>query len=118
MGNRDILIGEEAMNNYLIDFPKMEWEDPSPGLRQKTHTMGNLKLRLVEFSEQFTEPDWCRKGHIGYVIEGQLEIDFDGKATLFKAGDGVYIPGGEASRHIAKIAKGEKALLVLIEKSA
>ena len=105
------------MPNYLIDFAKMKWENFAPGVRQKIRQLGNLRLRLVEFSEEFNEIDWCRKGHIGYLIEGKLAIDFDGKISRFKAGDGIYIPGGESSRHKAKIGKGEKALLVFVEKA-
>ncbi|MHC4707131.1 MAG: hypothetical protein ACYS8I_08610, partial [Planctomycetota bacterium] len=46
-------------------------------------TEGGRKLRLVEFSKEFVEPDWCSRGHIGYVLEGQMEVNFDGKVIVF-----------------------------------
>ncbi|MHC4499416.1 MAG: cupin domain-containing protein [Planctomycetota bacterium] len=61
-------------------------------------TEGGRKLRLVEFSKEFVEPDWCSRGHIGYVLEGQMEVNFDGKVIVFGPGDGIFIPAGEKHR--------------------
>ena len=58
---------------------------------------------MVEFSKEFVEPDWCTKGHIGYILEGQMEINFDGKKVVFNAGDGVFIPAGEKHRHKGRV---------------
>ena len=56
------------------------------------------------------------KGHAGYVINGRIFIEFDGEKVEFKAGDGLFIPGGEADRHRGSVPEGEKALLVMFEK--
>jgi quercetin dioxygenase-like cupin family protein len=103
------------MDDYLIDFESMDWESPAPGVRYKAYIRGDHKVRLVEFSEGFREENWCTKGHIGYVLEGRFSIDFNGKEIPFKAGDGIFIPEGEESKHKAKSIKGEKALLILFE---
>ena len=89
------------MNQYKIDFESMDWERPVDSVRFKAHQQGGRKLRLVEFSKEFIEQDWCIKGHIGYILEGQVKIDFDGKVTVFGPGDGVFIPAGE--KHKAKV---------------
>jgi len=94
----------------------MSWESPAPGVRYKAYIRGNQKIRLVEFSEEFTEADWCTKEHVGYVLEGKISINFNGKIIDFKAGDGLFIPEGEENKHKGKVAKGEKALLLLFEK--
>lgn len=52
----------------------------------------------MEFSEGFSEEDWCTKGHIGYVLEGRFSIDFNGKEIPFIAGDGIFITEGEESK--------------------
>jgi len=104
------------MENYLIDFENMKWETPAPGFRYKAYTRGNHKMRLVEFTEEFVEADWCIKGHAGYILEGDLRVDFNGSLSTFRAGDGFFIPEGEESKHKGKIAKGEKALIILFEK--
>ncbi|PXF61701.1 MAG: hypothetical protein C4B59_02255 [Candidatus Methanogaster sp.] len=75
--------------DYLIDFKNMEWETPAPGVRYKAHTHDNHKIRLLEFTEEFVEDDWCTKGHTGYIVEGNLLINFNGRLSTFRAGDWV-----------------------------
>jgi ethanolamine utilization protein EutQ (cupin superfamily) len=60
---------------------------------------GNRQLRLVEFTDEFVEPDWCEKGHIGMLLDGILEISFNGNVVRYKAGNGIFIPSGKTSAH-------------------
>jgi quercetin dioxygenase-like cupin family protein len=101
------------MDQYKIDFESSQWETPAEGVRFKAYEQGGRKLRLVEFSKEFVEPDWCTKGHIGYILEGQMEIDFDGRVILFGPGDGIFIPPGEEHRHKGRVLTDKvKAILV------
>jgi quercetin dioxygenase-like cupin family protein len=102
------------MEQYKIDFESMEWESPFDGVRFKAYERGARKLRLVEFGREFVEPDWCRKGHIGYILEGQMEIDFDGKMVIFGPGDGVFIPAGEEHKHKGKVLT-DTVRVILVE---
>ncbi len=96
-----------------MDFESMAWELPAVGVRFKAYEQGEKKLRLVEFAKEFVEPDWCTKGHIGLILEGEMEIDFDGDVILFKAGDGVFIPAGEEHKHKGRVLTDTvKAILV------
>ena len=104
------------MVNYLIDFKMIDWESTKPGIRQKSFLEDGQKIRLVEFSDGFSEAEWCTKGHIGYVLEGRIFIYFHGARIEFKACDGLFIPEGESNRHKGVIIKGEKALIILFEK--
>jgi len=101
------------MERCKINFETMQWESPAVGVRFKAYEQGSKKLRLVEFTKEFVEPDWCRKGHIGYILEGQLEIDFDGKAIPFGPGDGIFIPAGNKHKHKGRVLTDKvKAILV------
>jgi glyoxylate utilization-related uncharacterized protein len=101
------------MKQCKIDFDSIPWENPAVGVRFKAYQQGGKKLRLAEFGREFIEPDWCTKGHIGYVLEGQMDIDFDGKVVAFGPGDGIFIPAGKEHRHKAKIlTKSAKVVLV------
>ena len=91
------------MERYKINFETMQWESPAEGIRFKAYEQDGRKLRLVEFAKDFVEPDWCTKGHIGYILEGQMEIDFDGKVIVFGPGDGVFIPAGEEHKHKGRV---------------
>jgi len=90
------------MAQYKIDFISIPWETPMDGLRFKVNKQGGKQLRLVEYSKDM-EPHWCEKGHIGYVLEGQLEIKFEGEVAIFNPGDGIFIPTGKDHRHMGKV---------------
>ena len=67
----------------LINNSSIPWDTPAEGVRVKVIERGNKQLRLIEFSKDFVERDWCVSGHIGYVLDGQLNIDFNGTSVLY-----------------------------------
>ena len=91
------------MDDQRIDFGSLAWQSPLPGARYKAYQRGNRRLRLVEFTKGFVEPDWCTRGHIGYVLHGEMTVDFAGHVVRFSAGDGLFIPEGEENRHKATV---------------
>lgn len=101
-------------NNYRIDFNEIQWQTAPSGTRFKIHKEGTKQLRLLEFGRDLNHPDWCVTGHIGYLLEGEFEIEFDDKTITYKAGDGIWIPAGEEFRHRPK-AVSEKVLIVFVE---
>jgi quercetin dioxygenase-like cupin family protein len=101
------------MEQYRIDFESIPWASPTDDVKVKAYEQDGKKLRLVEFAKEFVEPDWCTKGHIGYILEGQMEIDFDGKIEVFGPGDGVFIPAGQQHKHKGRVLTDKvKAILV------
>jgi ethanolamine utilization protein EutQ (cupin superfamily) len=102
------------MGQYKIDFKTMPWEAPAVGVRSKAYEQDDRKLRLVEFSKEFVEPDWCANDHIGYILEGRMEVDFDGKVVVFGPGDGVFIPAGREHKHKGRVLT-DKVRVILVE---
>jgi hypothetical protein len=102
------------MEQYKIDFESAPWETPADGIKFKAYEQSGRKLRLAEFTKEFIEPNWCRKGHIGYILEGQMEIDFNGEIVMFSAGDGLFIPAGEKHKHKAKVLT-DRVKVILVE---
>jgi ethanolamine utilization protein EutQ (cupin superfamily) len=90
------------MESYKIDFASLPWVAPIPGMRCKAHRHDGRQLRLVEYTHTM-EPHWCERGHVGYVLDGQLEIRYDEQTLVYAAGDGVFIPSGAAHRHMARV---------------
>jgi quercetin dioxygenase-like cupin family protein len=102
------------MKERKVDFESLEWQNPLPGARFKVFRQGNRRLRLVEFTRGFVEPNWCAEGHIGYVLAGQMDVDFDGNVIRFSAGNGLFIPAGAESRHKASVVS-DIVRLILVE---
>jgi quercetin dioxygenase-like cupin family protein len=90
------------MEQCKIDFTSIPWETPADGVRFKAYKQNGKQVRLVEFTDEFVETDWCTKGHIVYILEGKLEVDFNGNVIVFNTGDGLFIPAGEKYKHIGK----------------
>ena len=105
------------MSAARIDFAALAWDQPAPGMRSKAIVRDGRKLRLVEFSPDFVESDWCTKEHIGFVLEGELQISFgDGRQESFAAGDGIFIREGEPEKHKARVL-GSLVTLILVERA-
>ena len=103
------------MTENLIRFEKLEWDRPKKGVCQKVHSEGAISMRLLRFSDDFVEVDWCLKGHIGLVLQGEMKIDFNGTIKYYKKGDGLWIEKGEDARHKVMIEKGKSVEMILFE---
>ena len=99
---------------YKTDFNEIDWESPIEGVRHKCVDRNDLRMRLVEYSKEMA-PHWCEKGHYGYLIEGQMEIEYENAKMIYKPGDGIFIPDGTEHRHRGK-ALTETVLVFFIEK--
>lgn len=96
----------------------MEWQSPHPGMRCKTSRDGARQIRLVEFSQEFVEAQWCEKAHAGLVLSGELEIDFAGQVVRYPAGAALLIPAGATHAHKARALTPSVRLFLVEELSA
>lgn len=83
---------------YRVAFEAQPWQSPMEGMRVKEHHHAGHCVRLVEYTPRMA-PHWCERGHLGYVLEGRLEVSFPGEVVVFEPGDGVAIPSGPEHRH-------------------
>lgn len=67
---------------------------------------------MAEISREFLEPDRCEKAHTGFVLEGELEIDFEGEKIFYQSGDALFVEPG--TKHSVR-SLSEKVLLFLVE---
>ena len=102
------------MQKCKVDFDSSPWETPQPGERFKAFEHEGQRLRLVELAAGFVQRDWCARGHIGYVLEGEMDLDFEGETVRFSRNDGLFIPAGEDTRHKANVLS-DVVRLILVE---
>jgi quercetin dioxygenase-like cupin family protein len=102
------------MIQYKAGFEELVWVSPIAGVRHKYMDQDKLRLRLVEYSQDMP-PHWCEKGHYGYLIEGQMEIEFENSSIIYKPGDGIFIPDGPEHKHCGRVLS-EKALVFFMER--
>jgi quercetin dioxygenase-like cupin family protein len=106
--------GSQMTVQYKADFDTLEWESPIEGVRHKYIDQNNVRMRLVEYSKEMP-PHWCEKGHYGYLIEGQMELEYESSKIIYKSGDGIFIPDGPDHKHRGRLIS-EKVLVFFIEK--
>ncbi len=101
------------MSGNKLDFAALDWEISESGLKSKCFEKNGKRVRLLEHSSAVREENWCERAHCGYVVEGELEIDFleTGRETVRK-GEGIFIESG--IKHKANSLSG-KSLLFLVE---
>jgi len=108
------------MSNRNIPFQTIDWtnipETEHKGERGtsywKTIQFEGLRIRIVEYSEDYVADHWCKKGHIVHCLEGDFvsELQDGGKSTLTKGMS--YVVTDELSSHRSFTENGVKLLII------
>jgi uncharacterized RmlC-like cupin family protein len=92
----------------------MAWVPVAPGARQKVSEKDGKRTRLLELTQAFVEREWCTAAHVGYVLQGELEIAFENRFDRFAKGDAFVIPAGTPDQHKAR-SISPRTLVLLVE---
>jgi hypothetical protein len=78
----------------------------------KTLQFEGLRIRMVEYSKIYKADHWCKKGHIIYCIEGEMDTEL-GDGTVMKLSKGMsYHVSDELSSHRTSSISGVKLFIV------
>ena len=71
-----------------------------------------LRIRIVEYSENFLADHWCQKGHIVYCLEGEFNSELKtGEKVALKKGM-TYVVSDELSSHRSQANMPVKLLII------
>ncbi|HMD01212.1 MAG TPA: DHCW motif cupin fold protein [Ferruginibacter sp.] len=74
--------------------------------------MNDIRIRLVEYSPGYLADHWCKKGHIIYCIDGEMETALeDGRKFLLSKGM-TYHVGDDCEAHRSSTKDGCKLFIV------
>ncbi len=78
----------------------------------QTIQFAGLRIRLVEYSNEYLADHWCQKGHIVHCLEGEFisELKTGEKIKLTKGE--TYIVSDELSSHRSASENGVKLLII------
>jgi hypothetical protein len=78
----------------------------------RTRELGNVRVRMVEYTPGYLADHWCSRGHVLLVMEGELETELaDGR--VFRMTPGVsYQVAENAEPHRSRTATGAKLFIV------
>jgi quercetin dioxygenase-like cupin family protein len=75
--------------------------------------LGNIQLRLVEFSPGFHTERWCPKGHLIFVLSGELIVEHqDGRRFRVVGGMTYHVADDAGAPHRAFSDEGAKFFIV------
>lgn len=78
----------------------------------RTLEIGNIRVRMVEYSAGYRADHWCNRGHVLLVLEGELTTELDdGRTFVLTAGTSYQVADG-ANPHRSSTATGAKLFIV------
>jgi len=80
--------------------------------RWRTLELGNLRVRMVDYSPGYIADHWCERGHVLLVLEGELETDLaDGRHVVLGPGMSYQVADGLSS-HRSRSPRGARLFVV------
>ena len=102
------------MEEPLIQFADLPWEEIAPGAREKAAQRDGKTVRLLQLDAGFKENEWCRRQHLGLVLKGTFEVAFANRVVTYQEGDAITIAAGDLHRHRAMVGD-EPVTMFLID---
>lgn len=102
-------------------FTAIAWDDmpcsQQPGktgfATQRQFKAGDVSVRRVEYSPGYSADHWCERGHIAYIVEGELVVELkDGRSRELKAGMSFISSDDRIAPHRALTTAGAVLFLV------
>jgi len=79
----------------------------------RTFTVGELRVRLVEYSPGYTANHWCDRGHVLYVLDGELETELrDGRKFKLLPGMSYQVSDNGDASHRSSTRSGARLFIV------
>jgi hypothetical protein len=79
----------------------------------RTVEAGNVRARIVEYSPGYRADHWCARGHVLWVIDGELSVELkDGQRHELKKGMSFQAEDDEQNPHLAFTRTGATVFLV------
>jgi hypothetical protein len=83
-----------------VPFATVDWSRISPTEHPgesgtalwRTMEVGNIRVRMVEYSPGYLADHWCSKGHVLLVLEGELTTELkNGEQHLLKSRQSYHV---------------------------
>jgi len=79
----------------------------------RTMELGDVRVRQVEYSAGYLADHWCDRGHILYVLEGELITELrDGRRYRLTAGMSYVVSNSGDAAHRSSTDIGAKLFIV------
>ena len=102
-------------------FSVVDWETIQPQAHRgvsgyaywRTVEIGDLRIRMVEYTAGYVADHWCDRGHVLLVLEGSLTTELrDGRRFELKPGVSYQVSDFGDSPHRSSTDTGAKLFIV------
>jgi hypothetical protein len=94
------------------EVPRTEHKGETGVAWWRTREIGNIRVRMVDYSPGYLADHWCSRGHVLLVIEGELVTELqDGSSHVLLAGQS-YQVADNVMPHRSRTAGGARLFIV------
>jgi quercetin dioxygenase-like cupin family protein len=103
-----------------VPFQPVDWAHIAPSRHPgdpgeaawRTFAAGNVRARIVEYSPGYVADHWCERGHVVFVLEGELVTELrDGRSFTAGPGQGYVVRDGDGA-HRSRTTRGARLFIV------
>jgi hypothetical protein len=93
--------------------PAMEHPGETGFAIWRTLQVGDLRVRVVEYSAGYLADHWCDRGHVLFVLEGELDTELrDGRTFRLTPGTSYQVSDFGDAAHRSSTRTGAKLFIV------
>jgi hypothetical protein len=97
--------------DWSLVTPTSHAGDPGVATWRELHA-GAVRVRLVDYSPGYVADHWCEKGHVIFVVSGELITEHrDGTTATLVAGQGYVVADGDGA-HRSRSPQGAQLFIV------
>ena len=104
-----------------LPFTVTDWSQVAPTTHAgesghalwRTLNIGDIRVRMVEYSPGYLADHWCDRGHVLYVLEGELVTELrDGRTFTLHPGMSYQVSDFGDAAHRSSTRIGAKLFIV------
>ncbi len=95
------------------NMPKTEHRGESGSAIWQTLDIGDVRVRMVEYTPGYLADHWCDRGHVLLVLSGELDTELrDGRTFKLRPGMSYQVSDFGDAPHRSSTAVGAKLFIV------
>ncbi|MBR0895689.1 DHCW motif cupin fold protein [Bradyrhizobium tropiciagri] len=104
-----------------LPFTVTDWSSIEPSVHPgetgqalwRTLNIGELRVRMVEYSPGYLADHWCDRGHVLFVVTGELDTELrDGRRFTLKPGMSYQVSDFGDAAHRSSTTTGATLFIV------
>jgi quercetin dioxygenase-like cupin family protein len=94
----------------LAAFDTLPWTAGAHPLESKK--VADNGLVLLRFEPGFSDPNWCERSHVLYVVAGTLSVELEATRVELGPGQALWLEPG--TRHRAAVTRAEPVVALAV----